>query len=187
MLLQTQQPHSSMNQVTFLKVRLSEPLKAKFDQRSKDIKMSASELMRSLIIQEVSHMDASSHELTEEIPSKKERQVVFRLNMPDHMHLKQLAKAQGMTANAYASLIVRNQISDTEPATVKELQQLEASNYELMVLGRSLQQSMNIYDDKNKNQEHKTTHQNLEKLSKTVSHHQARVESLLNAIQKRKS
>lgn len=181
-----------MSQQQFLRSRVSDELKQKFDAKAKAVGVSPSDLLRLLATQATEDVALENAPPAEAEKPRKEGQVWFRLTKAEHAQLKALGRAYGMTYNQYAALLVRAKLSGASIPTDAELRALEAANYELMAVGRNLNQvahALNLklkahgYTDESDRAS--ITEELLAQLASGVERQQERIEALLDAMQQR--
>ena len=183
-----------MKKEAYLRCRVSEKLKDKLEAKAELLGMTASDLLRLLATQATQGVSkiARNADETEETQEKNDGRIRFRLNKNEHQKLREQAEQCGMSITNYSALLIRAKLTGASIPTDAELRALEESNYELMAIGRNLNQIAHALNVKIKmngkidEADQKTVRENLLRdLFAYVEAQQQKVESLLDAMQRR--
>ena len=181
-----------MSKEAILRSRVSVELKDKFEAKAKAVGMSPSDLVRVLATQATKDITANPGSEEVEKAPKKIGQVWFRLSQDEHATLRNLGKSYGMTYNQYAALLIKAKLSGASIPTNAEMRALEEANYELMAIGRNLNQishalnlQIKLHGSIGKSDAEKVRTSLLSELKEYVERQQQQVESLLDAMQRR--
>ena len=160
---------------------LTEPEKKALQKLANDKfgKPSISSLAKHLLINELAHSTTPNQ--SEALDRKTER-VEVRLSKTVSAKLEKLAKAEGMSLNRYAIMILHNHINKEKTLTANEVTAVQHSNYQLYKLGVNLNQ---IAKALNSQQATNLSSQLLTEIQDTIDKHFTSVGKLIQKSKER--
>lgn len=142
-------------------------------------KPSISSFAKHLLINEITQ---SKNTKFTEIPERKTERLEVRLSKTASAQLEKLAKAEGMSLNRYAIMILHNHINKENTLTTNEVTAVQHSNYQLYKLGVNLNQ---IAKALNSNTSTNLSSTFLADLQKTINEHFTSIGKLIQKSKER--
>lgn len=129
--------------------------------------------------------EGKQHKAGADIDRSKKKRVELQLTESEHAALAELAEDRECSIQFWVVSLIRAALTNGVTTGVSELKALGHSNYQLMAIGRNLNQiTHQINADPAKNL-HKLTGREIDKLAQVITAHRAEVQAVIHACSER--